>query len=105
VEAPEVVRHGVRLAEHDHERVPALAREQHAASFVRRATPSSSRASARACQPGPVVTSWKSANGTRPTAPLEVAVERARVDEGAVDRGRQRAVEAATMTPTGRLGG
>src|SRR5205814_195090 len=40
----------------------------HAASFVRRATPSSSRASARACQPGPVVTSWKSANGTRPTA-------------------------------------
>src|SRR5207248_537575 len=83
----------------------------HAASLVRRATPSSSRVSASACQPGPVVTSWKSANGTRSVksrtpwrpgfTPVTSEVQAGKVAAGMVERSGPHAPAAIRRARTG----
>ena len=95
VEAPEMVRHRVRLAEDDHEGVPALAPEEHPGERRAPRDAVAQTGEGGRVPAGPGGDLLEVGEGQASDEPFDLRVERTRMDEGAVDRRGERAVEAA----------
>ena len=104
VESPEVMRDRVGLAEHHHQGVPRLAREQ---GLRQRgaALDAVEQAGQRAVVPARPGANLLEVGERQPAhQPAQLGVERTRVDEGPVDARRDGTVEAAHHDAVHRLG-